>query len=105
MAIRCAQSIAAFAKEEGISPDYIVPGMERPELFAREAADVAVQAVEEGVARLTVSWQEVYDQALADIEKSQQQYRALEASGFIEAVPQEMIQEALLWALETKRSK
>ena len=104
MAIRCAKSIAAFAREEGISPDYIIPGMGRPDLFAREAADVAAEAIKEGVARLSPGWQEVYDQALADIAKSQKQYRMLETSGFIEAVPEAMIQEAFSWALRAENT-
>ncbi len=45
MAIRCAHSIADFAEKRGISPDNIIANMEETEVFAVEAADVAMQAI------------------------------------------------------------
>ena len=46
MAIAAAYSVANFAQKKGISPDYIMPTMEETEVFAMEAADVAMQAIE-----------------------------------------------------------
>jgi malate dehydrogenase (oxaloacetate-decarboxylating) len=51
MAIAAAHAVANFAEKRGINPDYIMPTMEETEVFAREAADVAVQAIKDGVAR------------------------------------------------------
>ncbi|GAB1456707.1 hypothetical protein MASR2M48_20150 [Spirochaetota bacterium] len=52
MAIRCAHSIAQFSERRGISPDDIIARMDGADVFAIEAADVAVQAIKEGIARV-----------------------------------------------------
>ena len=68
MAIAAAHSVADFAaKKKGINPDYIMPTMDETEVFAQEAADVAMQAIKDGVARVKVDWEFVYTQTLADI--------------------------------------
>ncbi len=57
MAIAAAHSVADFAaKKKGINPDYIMPTMDETEVFAQEAADVAMQAIKDGVARVKVDW-------------------------------------------------
>ncbi len=95
MAIRCAHSLAEFARKRGIGPDNIVATMEETEVFAQEAADVAMQAVAEGVARVQATWQEVYDKALADIAASRNATKKLMELGFIAEPPMEMLQSAL----------
>ncbi len=100
MAIRCAHSLADFARARGINPDNIMPTMEESDVFAREAADVADQAIKEGLARATITPDEVYLQAKADIAASQAMFRQLMSSGNIQAPPQSMLDEALAWALE-----
>ncbi len=70
MAIRAAHSLAEFAESRGISPENIIPSMDEIEVFPREAADVAIQAIKDGVARITLSWQQAYDLAKQDIETS-----------------------------------
>ncbi|HET7839596.1 MAG TPA: NADP-dependent malic enzyme, partial [Rectinemataceae bacterium] len=50
MAIRCAHSIADFSEKRGINPDDIIAKMSETEIFAIQAADVAMKAIEEGVA-------------------------------------------------------
>ena len=69
--------------------------MEETEVFAQEAADVAMQAVAEGVARVQATWQEVYDKALADIAASRNATKKLMELGFIAEPPMEMLQSAL----------
>jgi len=54
MAIRCAHSIAEFSEKRGITPDNIIATMEETDVFAQEAADVAMQAIKEGVARVNL---------------------------------------------------
>jgi malate dehydrogenase (oxaloacetate-decarboxylating) len=95
MAIRCAHSLADFAKKRGITPDNIVANMEETEVFAQEAADVAMQAIAEGVARVTDTWQNVYDKAMADIAASRNATKELMKLGFIPEPPLEMLQSAL----------
>jgi malate dehydrogenase (oxaloacetate-decarboxylating) len=49
MAIRCAHAIADFSEKRGIKPDNIIATTEETEVFAQAAADVAQQALKEGV--------------------------------------------------------
>lgn len=99
MAIRCAHSIAEFSEARGISPDNIIATMEETEVFAREAADVAMQAEAEGVARVKLTWDEVYARAKADIEDSRRMADDLVAQGHIEEPPRELLDAALAAAL------
>jgi len=103
MAIRCAHSIADFAQARGISPDDITSRMDETEVFAIEAADVADQAVKEGVAREAVTWQAVHDEALAGILASRKLTEDLIRLGHIAEPPQSMLDEALAWAIEQVR--
>jgi malate dehydrogenase (oxaloacetate-decarboxylating) len=99
MAIRCAHSIADFSGKRGISPDNIIAKMDESEVFAIQAADVAQQAVKEGVARLSLTWQQVYDRAKADIAASRGLTDELMASGHIATPPQELLEQALASAI------
>jgi len=99
MAIRCARSIAEFSEKRGINPDNIVANMNETEVFAVEAADVAQQAIAEGVARLNLSWDEVYKRAKADIEAARALTEDLKRLGHIKEPPIEMVEEALEQAI------
>jgi malate dehydrogenase (oxaloacetate-decarboxylating) len=103
MAIRCAHSIADFAERRGISPEDITARMDETEVFAIEAADVAQQAAKEGVAREPMTWQAVYDKALADIRESRALTDDLMRLGHIAEPPRALLEEALSWAVEQAR--
>jgi len=100
MAIRCAHSIADFAERRGISPENIIATMEETEVFAVEAADVAMQAIAEDVARVPMTWDEVYQQAKADIAASRSLVADMQRLGHIKEPPQEMLEAALQSAIE-----
>jgi len=70
MAIAAAYSVANFAQKKGITPDYIMPTMSETEVFADEAADVAMTAIANGVARVTPTREEVHAKTLADIKEA-----------------------------------
>ncbi len=103
MAIRCAHSIADFAEKRGISPDNIIANMEETEVFAVEAADVAMQAISEGVARLELSWDDVYKRARADIASARGLVADMQKLGHIQEPPQELLEQALQAAIEAVR--
>ncbi|AEF82941.1 NAD(P)-dependent malic enzyme [Leadbettera azotonutricia] len=103
MAIRCAHSIADFSEKRGITPDNIVATMEETDVFAVEAADVAQQAIKEGVARVELSWDEVYKRARADIEAARSLTNDLMKLGHIKEPPQEMLEAALEQAIAAVR--
>jgi malate dehydrogenase (oxaloacetate-decarboxylating) len=91
MAIRAAHSLADFAEKRGIDTDNIIPTMGETEVFCVEAADVAMQAIADGVARTTLSWQEAYDMAKHDIENAHNVTSYLMKEGFIANPPEEEI--------------
>lgn len=95
MAIAAAHSLADYAMKNGINPDKIVPTMDEADVFPIEAADVAVQAIKDGVARIEQTWQEVYDIAKKEIAHARNTIHHLSEKGFIEMPPQNIIDEAL----------
>ncbi|HRY83782.1 MAG TPA: NADP-dependent malic enzyme [Candidatus Cloacimonadota bacterium] len=94
MAIRAAHSLADYAANRGITPDNIVPTMDEAEVFAVEAADVAMQAVEDGVARLNLSREDVFAQASKDIAASRGLCHQMMKDGFISEPPKKLMQQA-----------
>jgi malate dehydrogenase (oxaloacetate-decarboxylating) len=100
MAIRCAHSIADFSESRGISADNIIATMEETDVFAREAADVAMQAIKDGVARLKRSWDDVYRQAKADIAAARALTEDLMKLGHIAEPPADLAETALRQAVD-----
>ncbi|MDR2094700.1 MAG: NADP-dependent malic enzyme [Treponema sp.] len=101
MAIRCAHSIADFSEKRGITRDNIVATMEETDVFAQEAADVAEQAVREGLARIELSRDEVYRQAKQDISDARAVVDDLQKLGHIKEPPAAMLEEALKEAIKS----
>lgn len=100
MAIAAAHALATFAQQRGITPDNIVPTMDEAEVFPFEAAEVAMQAIKDGVARIEISYEEAYRIARKDILEARQSTQMLVDNGLIKMPPQEMIDEALAWAIK-----
>ena len=100
MAIVAAKSLAGFAEKRGISPDNIIATMNETGVFPHEAADVAMQAIKEGLARVEMTREEAFAKADADIQHARATVKTLLDEGFIKQPPQEMLQEALQWALK-----
>jgi malate dehydrogenase (oxaloacetate-decarboxylating) len=95
MAIAAAYSVANFAERKGITPDYIMPTMDETEVFAEEAADVAMTAIKNGVARITPDRARVYNQTLHDIKEARAMIDTLMKANFIKAPGAEMLQAAV----------
>ena len=95
MAITAARSLAAFAEKRGLSPDYIIPTMDEAAVFPQEAADVAMQAVADGVARVPLAREEVYRRAEADITQARKLMEVLIEGRLIREPPAEMLEQAL----------
>lgn len=95
MAIRAAHSLADFAEKRGINTGNIVPNMNEADVFPIEAADVAMQAIEDGVARIELSWEDAYQKAKTDIEYSRSLTDSLTEKGFIRKPDEALIQNAL----------
>ena len=99
MAIAAAHSIADYAEKRGITPENIVPTMDEFGVFPYEAADVAMQAIKDGVARVILSREEVYNKAEHDIMEARKMTDMITAQHFIQEPPQAMLDEALEWAI------
>lgn len=100
MAIAAAKSLANFAEKRGINPDNILPTMEEAGVFPNEAAEVASQAIADGVARISMNWDEAYNRAKEDIDYSRNLTNLLMERGFIKKPPQSLIDEALEYAIK-----
>lgn len=99
MAIAAAHSLAGFAEQRGINPENIVPNMEEAAVFPHESADVAMQAIRDGVARIQMTREEAYGRAKRDIDYSRDLTKMLMEQGFIEKPSLDMIKSALDWAI------
>lgn len=89
MAIAASVSLAARAEEQGLNPDRILPTMDDWEVFPREAAAVAVKAVEQGVATLPCTYEEELERASKIIREARDMTQLLMDEGFIPEPPQE----------------
>jgi len=67
MCIAAATELAKFAEERGINEEDIAPRMDEWEAYPREAVACALKSIEQGVARLKLSRQELWDRAVAMI--------------------------------------
>jgi len=89
MCIAAAMELATMAEEKGITPDYIIPTMAEWEVFPREAVAVAMKAQEQGVARLSLSREELYETAERIIRRAREATQMLFDNEFIPPVPKD----------------
>ncbi|MGB9676466.1 MAG: NAD(P)-dependent malic enzyme [Candidatus Bathyarchaeales archaeon] len=89
MCIAAAQELAKFAEERGMHEEDILPRMEEWEVFPREAVACALKSIEEGVARVKLSRQELYERAVAIIQNARESVQLLMKHGLIKKPPPE----------------
>jgi malate dehydrogenase (oxaloacetate-decarboxylating) len=89
MAIAAAEELARCAEEQRLDEEHIVPAMDDWEVFPREAAAVGVKAQQQGVARLSLSHDELLDKARHIIREAQDMTRFLMEKEIIPPVPEE----------------
>ena len=70
MCVAAAVELARCAEDKGLSEDYIIPNMDDWEVFPRQARAVGLKAIEQGVARIVRSGEELYEEAVAAIERA-----------------------------------
>ena len=78
-----ADELAKMAVEQGLTPDRILPTMDDWQVFPREAAAVAAKAVEEGIARIPMTYEEELANAEKIIRRSRDLTTSMMAEGFI----------------------
>ncbi len=89
MCIAAATELAKFAEERGMHEKDILPHMDEWEVYPREAVACALKSIDQGVARIKLSKQELYDRASAIIQNSRQSTELLMKQGLIKKPPSE----------------
>jgi malate dehydrogenase (oxaloacetate-decarboxylating) len=95
MAIAAAHSLARMQQKRGLDVESIMPTMDDVEVFPREAADVAAQAILDGVAQREATPEEVFQKADADIKANREMVQMLMEREKIKTPPESMIEDAL----------
>jgi malate dehydrogenase (oxaloacetate-decarboxylating) len=86
MCLAAAAEIAAVGAECGLDETHLVPDMQHPTIFAREAVAVGMKAQEQGLAGVTLSREALYAMATAKINAARQMVHDLMAAGAIPPV-------------------
>ena len=87
----CFAAAQAMANHVGdrLTPDSILPGMDDWEVFPKEAAAVAMKAIEQGLARLDCTYQEEFQRASKIIKRSRDMTQRMMDEGFIAEPPED----------------
>ena len=85
----CFAAAQAMANHVGdrLAADFILPNMDDWEVFPKEAAAVAMKAVEQGLARIETTYQAEFDTAMKIIKRSRSMTKRLMEEGFIAEPP------------------
>ncbi|MDH5532499.1 MAG: malate dehydrogenase, partial [Candidatus Bathyarchaeota archaeon] len=89
MCIAAGMELAKFAEERGIHEGDIVPRMDEWEVYPREAVACALKSIEEGVARVKPTRQELWDRAVSIIKNARESTKVLMEKGLIPPPPPE----------------
>ncbi|MBN2366505.1 MAG: NADP-dependent malic enzyme [Calditrichaeota bacterium] len=87
MCIAAAKELAKTAEDKGLHEEYLIPTMEDWEVFPREAAAVGMMAIEQGVARLKMNREELFQTAEKIIKKSRDEAQLMMDEGYIAPPP------------------
>jgi malate dehydrogenase (oxaloacetate-decarboxylating) len=87
MCFAAAQALADHVGDR-LDEEHILPNMDDWEVFPREAAAVAMKAQEQGLARLTMSYDELYNHAREIIKRSRDLTHMMMEQNFIQPAPE-----------------
>lgn len=87
MCIAAAIELAKVAEDRGLREDYLIPTMDDWEVFPREAVAVGMKAIEQGVARIIMTKEQLYKKAAERIKNARNMSKALMKQGFIPKPP------------------
>jgi malate dehydrogenase (oxaloacetate-decarboxylating) len=76
---------------DGLDEEHILPTMDDWDVFSREAAAVGMMAQEQGVARLEMSYDELYEHATHIIGRSRRLTKMMMDDGFIAEAPEDQV--------------
>jgi len=87
MAIAASHAIAETAQAKGIHDEYIVPTMMETDVFVNEAVAVGLKAIEQGIARRSLTVDQLRREAEEKIHHAQQETKILMNAGHIAPPP------------------
>jgi len=87
MCVAAALELAKVAEDKGLREDYIIPTMDEWEVFPREAVAVGLKAIEQGLARVVRTREELMDMAEKKIHHARDTVQLLMKEGFIPPAP------------------
>jgi malate dehydrogenase (oxaloacetate-decarboxylating) len=87
----CFAAAQAMANHVGdrLAPDFILPNMDDWEVFPKEAAAVAMKAVEQGLARIETTYEAEFENASKIIKRSRSMTKRMMEEGFIAEAPKD----------------
>lgn len=88
MCIAAAQELARCAENKGLTEEYIVPTMDEWEVFSREAVAVGMKAIEQGIARIDITRDELYKKVSSIIKRARDSAKLLMEKEIIPPVPE-----------------
>jgi len=89
MCVAAAYALANYAERKGLREDYILPTMEEWEVYVEEAVACALKSIEQGVARVKLSRDELWERASRIISEARKSLEALWKAGLIRPPPSE----------------
>ncbi|MHB0858365.1 MAG: NAD(P)-dependent malic enzyme [Anaerolineae bacterium] len=89
MCLAAATEIARFGEEQGLTDEHIVPDMSDFDVFPREAVAVGMKAIEQGLARVKYTREELLDLATVQMRQAREMIAILMREGAIAPVPAE----------------
>jgi malate dehydrogenase (oxaloacetate-decarboxylating) len=89
MCVAAAHALASYAERKGLHEDYILPTMEDWEVYVEEAVACALKSIEQGVARVKLSRNELWERASRIIGEARRSLEALWKAGLIRPPPSE----------------
>ena len=91
MCIAASYEMAKCAEDKGYHEEYLIPTMDEWEIYPREAVAVGMKAIEQGVARLKYTPEELYQIAETIIKHSRDEVICLQENGFIKMPPDDLV--------------
>lgn len=83
MCIEAAYALAKYAREKGIHRNYIIPKMSEWKAYVEEAVAVGLKAIEQGVARIKLTKDELREKAVTAIKRARKEVSLFISAGLI----------------------
>jgi malate dehydrogenase (oxaloacetate-decarboxylating) len=87
MAMAAAEALASYAEQRGMTEDTILPRMDEWEVFPRTAVAAALKAQEQGIARVSMSSEQLYERARRIMSQAREATEVLMREGLIAPAP------------------